>query len=225
MPSIVLKITGHYVSPPTPEYIQRLAETLDALAERGYRVAIVAGGGETARNYIATLRKHGAPEGLLDEIGIEAARLNALLLAYALLPRTYPKVPHNTRELLQAWTTGLVPVMGGFQPGQSTNAVSLLVAEAVGSDLVVNLSRVNGVYTGDPKKDPKAKKLDTISLSELRVILASQEVKAGTYQLLDRLAMDIAERSKIRIAFVHGSDPYNAVKVIDGEKIGTMVYP
>ena len=58
-------------------------------------------------------------------------------------------------------------VMGGLQPGQSTNAVGALVAEAIGADLFINATDVDGVYTSDPKKDPEARKLDIVDTDKL----------------------------------------------------------
>src|SRR5260370_21953467 len=70
-------------------------------------------------------------------------------------------------ELIHYVSPGKVVVIGGLQPGQSTNAVAALAAEITHADFLVNATDVQGVYTADPKKDPKAKMLRSVSVEKL----------------------------------------------------------
>ncbi|MEB3825353.1 MAG: UMP kinase [Desulfurococcales archaeon] len=222
---LTVKISGKYFTPIEPAYIKRLVEVLSRLNKEGHRLAVIVGGGKTARDYIKPLRDMGVNEGLLDLVGIRASRLNAYTLTLLLGDRAYPEVPGSIEQFLEYWATGRIVVAGGFQPGQSTNAVSALVAEATHSDILYNLTTVDGVYSDDPKRNPKARKLDTLTVKELRGIIEKNKAEAGTYELFDRLALDIIERSKIKVVVLDGRDPWNLIRHMKGEKIGSLVLP
>lgn len=220
---IVLKISGKLVSPEDPGYISRLSRAIDKLAGDGHRVVVVTGGGSVARRYIDACRALGGNEGICDLVGIEVSRLNAMLIITSLGDRAYRRVVRNVDELLEAWGTGLVIAAGGFQPGQSTAAVSAIVAEAIYADLLIYATVVSGVYDRDPGKDPGARLLKRVSANELRKILSSQSVAAGRYELIDPLALSILERSRIKAIVLDGRDPENILRAVSGEDVGTLI--
>ncbi len=222
---LVIKISGKYFTPIETGYADRLASVLRSLHDKGDRIAVVVGGGKTARDYIKPLRELGVNEGYLDLVGIRASRLNAYTLALLLGDMAYPEIPSSIEEFLEFWATGRIVVAGGFQPGQSTNAVSALIAEAIRADVLYNLTNVDGVYTDDPRKNPSARKIDEITIKELKELLSEKTSYAGTYELFDRLSLDIIERSRIKVVVLDGSDPYNIIRHLKGEKIGTLVNP
>jgi uridylate kinase len=189
------------------------------------RLVVVTGGGSNARKYIATARELGASEFVCDQIGIHVSRLNARLLAAALGESAFPKVPESSDDLMESAGSELIIVMGGLQPGQSTNAVTALAAEAIHADLVVNATKVDGAYTADPRKDPKARKLDQVTPDELMQILSTEGFKAGEYDLMDPLALRIIKRSKIPAIIVDGRDPSNIEKALNGKRVGTKIVP
>lgn len=121
--------------------------------------------------------------------------------------------------------SNLIVVLGGLQPGQSTNAVAALAAEAMRADLLVNATDVGGVYTADPRKDPNAKKLDKVTPEELMTILSTEGFRAGEYQLMDPLAIRIIQRSGLPVVIVDGRDPSNIEKALRGKRIGTRIVP
>jgi len=222
---LVIKISGSLVYPPDPTYVKALVQSIMEAEDLSYHPAIVVGGGPVARSYITALRQIGANQAVQDLSGIWGARLNALFLSLALNPRSIPRVPHTIEEVLDIYSRGLIPVIGGFQPGQSTNAVALVVAEAIGAKTVLNLLRgVEGVYDRPPDK-PGARLLDRITLEDLQDIVEEYAQEAGRYQLIDHVAIKIARRSKIRIHYVNGNDPRNIVRALRGEKVGTVVEP
>jgi uridylate kinase len=220
---LVLKISGKLVNPEDPVYILKLADVVRELVRKGYRVAVVIGGGGIARKYIDACRSLGGSEGICDLMGIEASRLNALLFTMALGDLVYRRVVRNIDEMLEAWSTGLVVAAGGFQPGQSTVAVSAIIAEMISADLLIYATVVSGIYDRDPTLDPNAKLLKRVSVEELRRILSRQSVSAGRYELIDPLALSIIERSRIRVAVIDGRDPTTIIQAVRGEDIGTLV--
>jgi len=220
---LVLKVSGKLVNPEDPGYILKLAEVVRSLAREGHRLAVVVGGGGVARRYIDACRYLGGSEGICDLLGIDAARLNASLLLVALGDIAYRRVVRSVDELLDAWSTGLVVAAGGFQPGQSTVAVSAIIAEAISADLLVYATVVEGIYDRDPSADPNARLLKKVSVAELKRILSSQSVSAGRYELIDPIALSIIERSRIRVAVVSGRDPENIVRAARGEDVGTLI--
>jgi len=162
---------------------------------------------------------------LLDEIGIESANLNALSVALALYPLSPPTVPRDLREAVRISQEGLVPVLGGLQPGQSTNAVAAVLAEAIKADLLVNLlNGVDGVYTGRPG-EPGSRKIDSLTYSQLEEIISGKEQVAGGYELFDHVALEIVKRSRLTLVFADGRNPAVLVKVIRGEGVGSWVRP
>jgi len=205
------------------ERIRPYIETIRKLHVDRHRLAIVAGGGDTARRYIDAARALGADEASCDQLGIHATRLNARLLLTHLRDDAYPMVPTEIETLKHAYSTGKVVVMGGLQPGHSTGAVASIVAEAISADLLINVTDVDGIYTADPRKEKSAKKLDRISIGELMEMAVKQDIWAGEYRLIDPVAVKILERSRIPAYFVSGSDPRNIERAIKGEGVGTRV--
>ncbi len=131
-------------------------------------------------------------------------------------------IPTDFNELDVAISTDKIVVMGGLQPGQSTNAVAAVLAERSNSKLFINTTNVDGLYDSDPKKNPHAKKFDRISISEVGKILDRAGTRAGEYDLLDHVAIKIISRSGITTKIVDGSDPKNILKAVEG-RIGTTI--
>jgi uridylate kinase len=205
------------------EIIKAFSSRFKEIHEAGHRLAVVTGGGEAARIYINAARNLGASESFCDQLGILVSRLNAKLILASLNDLAAYKIPESLEEFQNLFSLGKIVVMGGLQPGHSTNAVAALIAELIKADLLINVTDVDGVYTKDPKEDPKAKLLNEVTIKQLQEILSLNEMKAGKYKLLDLLAIKIIERSKIPIWIINGKNPFNLIKVIKGEKIGTKI--
>ena len=109
-----------------------------------------------------------------------------------------------------------------MNPGQSTNAVATLISEKIGAELLINASEIDGVYTSDPKINKNAKKLDKVTVSQLNKILEDNTSAAGTYELLDPIALKIIQRSKIPV--VLGKCSVEFIRdVVKGKSVGTKV--
>jgi uridylate kinase len=225
---IVIKIGGSLIIDKDgriniPE-IKQIAKNIEILLKEGHEIVIIVGGGVEARKYIAAMRALGASEGYCDEIGIRVSRVNARLLISALIGLVHPIPPRTLEETLQATSSRRAVVLGGLQPGQSTNGVAALVAELIGANMLINVTDVDGIYTSDPKSNTDAEKLDDVTVDQLyKLINQSDSSLAGTYRLFDILALKIIERSKIYTHFISGKQPENIVKIVRGEKIGTRI--
>lgn len=224
---VTLKISGKFFDDENPTNLEIIKKSVLSLLNSGHRVAIVTGGGGTARKYITLGRKAGIKEAHLDLLGIWASRLNAYLVAFYLGDLAYSKVPESLEEFIEKWSYGKVVVTGGFQPGQSTATVASLVSEATNSDLLVLATNVDGVYDKDPRKFSEARLLPRLSTIELKKILElTQSVNAGTYELLDPLAIKIIERSKIKVLVVNFKNLDKLLDIISGNiSIGSLVLP
>ena len=223
---LVIKI-GRHVFPANldSKIISVYAELFRKLRAEGHRIVVITGGGGEARKYIAVARELGGSEFACDLLGIDVSRLNAKLLITKLGDDAYPEAPTSLGELRKAFEGGKIVVAGGLQPGQSTNAVAALAAEAIQADLFINTTDVEGVYTADPKVDNNAKKLDSIGTDELLKHSLNGEFHAGSYELFDPIAIKIVERSRIPTRIIDGRKPENIIRVIKGEALGTLVKP
>jgi uridylate kinase len=221
---IVLKLGGHNLTEKlTSETLTPYLNVIKTLAKQGHRIATVTGGGRIAREYIGVARKFRADESFSDELGIDVARLNAKLLIAGLADIAWQRVPITLEEVAVGFQSGKIIVMGGLTPGQSTSAVSALVAERIGADLLLIATNVDGVYSSDPRKNRKAEKLDKVGTRALHRIIREGGARAGEYELLDLVTLSILERSKVKTIILNGSNPQNILKAVNGGKIGTIV--
>jgi len=225
---IVIKVGGSLLQDNgeiNVDRISKYAEIIKKLREEGHSLAIVVGGGNIARKYIGAMRKLSAPDAICDLVGIKVAKLNAYLLISAIKENIYPKVPDTLEEAVSMFSLGKIVVMGGLQPGQSTNAVAALLAEAIGANILINATTVDGVYTAPPGT-PGAKKLEKVTTEQLmEIVRRTSMFKAGEYRLFDPLAILIARRAKLVVKIVDGQDPQNILKAVRGRKMGTTIVP
>jgi len=220
----VVKLGGAlFQRDPDVNALKTMGKTLSGFVSEGNQLVTVAGGGQNARVYIEAARKLGADESTCDLLGIGVTRANADLLRLALGAVAVPKIPTLLSELNNYAAVGKAVVLGGLQPGQSTNAVAALAAEITRADFLVNATDVSGVYTADPKKDPKAKLLRSVSVDKLLSWAMAGDVYAGKYELLDPLALKIMQRARIPTRFVSLEDPSNITSALRGRDIGTLV--
>ncbi len=218
---IVIKLSGRIFSVDNVKALKDYARFFVKISKVCQPV-VVAGGGIIARHYINHARSSGADESSLDELGIEISRLNAKLLIYALKHKAYPHPPTTLQEIRHAVDSGLIVIVGGLHPGQSTNGTAALIAEKIEATLFLNATDVDGVYDLDPNKYKKAKKFRRIELKTLRSMLIHEDSVAGGYDLMDILALKIIERSKIKTRILK-ADLKTLEKAIKGGSVGTEI--
>ena len=219
---IVIKLSGSIFSQDTnhdsiKDYAQMLIDISNNI-----QPIVIAGGGKIARHYIDLARSLGSDEANLDIIGIEVSRLNAKLLIAALGDQAYSQVPKNLEEIAIAVASGKIVIAGGLHPGQSTNATSALIAESSKASGFVNSTDVDGIYDSYPNVNPNARLFKEITVNECMEILRAERTVAGTYDLMDIIALKVIERSKIPTRVIR-SDVGNIRDAIDGKDIGTKI--
>ncbi|NHI93594.1 MAG: UMP kinase [Candidatus Lokiarchaeota archaeon] len=205
-------------------FLEDLIKVLRKIKKLKHDIIIIIGGGKIARNFIEIARNFNASEENCDQVGIYASRLNAMLIA-SIDPEIFHQeipVDVDTAIIYLTDNKGKFIVMGGVIPGQSTNAVAAEAAEQLKADAILNATDVDYVYSADPKVDPNAKPLKKISYGEFSKLI-DKDAKAGKYKLFDYRAFKIIERSKIKTYMFSGKDPENIFKIINGEKIGTII--
>lgn len=223
MDKVVVSVGGSVLIPGNndSEYIARLAEMLNSVKDR-VQLAVVCGGGKTARYYATTGRELGGDTYALDIMGIGATRLNAQLLGLALgdMPE---RVSESAEDTAAASKPGRIVVMGGTEPGHTTDAVATMVARAMKADRVVNATAVDAVYTADPRTDPNAEKIPTMTIERLGEIVY-KEHDASKSSVFDPLGVEIARECRIDISMVDGRNLEQLRRAILGEPFeGTFV--
>ena len=176
--------------------IEKTPEIAEALKKHS-PVAVIVGAGKLKENINAVQ----ASEADKDLIGIQATRLNAKTLGTQM--KAHPKIPKTTEEIKEVTQTGQNLVMGGLNPGFSTDAVAAITAELLNAKLHI-ATDINGVYTKDPSQKD-AEKLDEVSITNLREIVSGNSSDAGSYELIDKTALNIIERSKIETKVMEGT--------------------
>jgi uridylate kinase len=187
---------------------------------RDYRVFIVVGGGETARRYITFARELGIKEELLDEIGIAATRLNAILISSIL--NANASIPSTTSEASSM--KGKIIVMGGTIPGHSTDTVGAELAEMVSAERFIIATDVNGVYDRDPKRYRDARLFSTIDIDKLMAMCGTGWEMAGKSVIIDGPALEVIKRASFETIVVNGRNLENLKQAIYGRNfVGTRI--
>ncbi|MEM2020928.1 MAG: UMP kinase [Zestosphaera sp.] len=225
MERVVIKLTGRVFSPENVKTLTELARVITEFKRGRVKVAVVVGGGETARRYINMASEAGISLGWQDILGIGASRLNAMLFSAMLGDHAYYPVPTRIEDFIHAWNMDKIAVGGGLQPGQSSNAVAASLAELLNVELLVNATTVDGVYERDPRVEPNARILKELTIDDLKKVLM-QSYTPGRYELIDPVALSIMERASLNVVFINAFKPYMLRSVLLGERVyGSWVKP
>ncbi|MGP1587897.1 MAG: UMP kinase [Treponemataceae bacterium] len=225
----VLSVGGSIVVPEFPDtdflkkFVELVKDWLKADDQR--KLICVVGGGGPARIYQNAYKTIAGEEiydnNQADWIGITATRLNAQLLKAAfgtLCTQDVVYDPSCAKEF-----TGKVMIASGWKPGFSTDTDAVILAQNFGAKTVVNLSNIEKVYTDDPKKNPNAKPLDTISWKEFRKMVGNEWVP-GKNCPFDPIASAKAEESGIKVICAGGKNIENIENILnDKDFFGTTI--
>jgi len=208
------------------EYFRRLARSLGQLGRR-MPLVVTTGGGRTAREYIRLGRALGLTEVELDEIGIQVTRLHAHLLAARIGPPVPSHPPETVRAAVAALAGGSPVVLGGTEPGHTTDGVASLIAVRLRAARVVNATDVDGVYDRDPRTNPTARRRARLRWRELQRLVADASTgTAGQHLPFDRLGAELLARAQIPLRVVDGRDLPNLERAVLGRPFtGTEVIP
>ena len=123
---------------------------------------------------------------------------------------------HDVRKALEYLESGKVVLFacGTGHPFFSTDTASVLRAAEIGADAILLAKNIDGVYSADPRKDPEAVKFDEISYTE---------VLSRRLQVMDSTATSLAMDNNLPVIVFALADPQNILRVLSGEKIGTLV--
>ncbi|HXR44323.1 MAG TPA: UMP kinase [Pseudolysinimonas sp.] len=216
-----------------PDVVSGIAREIAAAAPRdaddpeGVEVAVVVGGGNFFRG--AELSQRGMDRGRADYMGMLGTVMNALALqdfleqagaetrvqsAISMTQVAEPYIPRRAERHLEKGRVVIFGAGAGL-PYFSTDTVSAQRALEIGADAVlVAKNGVDGVYTADPRTDPTAKKLDTISY---------QEALVQGLKVVDSTAFSLCMDNRMPMV-VFGMEPAgNVTKALRGERIGTLV--
>lgn len=209
---------------------QRLSEYAVQIAEisrMGVQVAIVIGGGNIFRGLSGATK--GFDRVLGDQMGMLATVINSLALNSALnsegvTSRVLTAIRmepvgefYSKQKAIASLTAGEVVILsaGTGNPFFTTDTGSSLRAIEVEADVMLKGTRVDGIYTADPEKDPNAEKFDTISYDE---------IYNRNLKVMDLTATTMCRENNMPIYVFDMDTPGNLRKVLMGEKIGTLVH-
>jgi len=221
---IVIRIGGSVVaSPINPTLISRYVELLKDLKTKGHGVAVVVGGGSLARDFIRAAKNLSVNESAQDEVAISVSRIFAQLFLRKLGELGCGAIPLTIDDAVKCVRDGKVAVMGGLEPGMTTDTVAALIAEKVNADLLIKATNQEGIYDKDPRKHSDAVLLEHLSFEELPNVFAEDKHKAGIHQIIDPEAVKILKRERVKVVVVNGFKPENILAAVEGKHIGTMI--
>jgi uridylate kinase len=206
-------------------YIEHLAELLRELSSE-YRLVVTTGGGKVAREYIHLGRALGLTEVELDEIGIDVTRLHARILAARIGPPAPPHPPTTIAQAVQEAHRTSPVILGGTEPGHTTDGVAALLATRLRAARLVNATRVPGLFDQDPAQHPEARVIEHLRWAEFRRTVFREVTSgvAGQEFVFDRLGADLLARARIPLRIVDGRDLRNLAAAIRGRPFaGTRV--
>ena len=206
-------------------YVKKFSILLSGLRRKGAKPVVIVGGGAVAKEYCEAVRALTGNEFFADRIGIGGTRLNALLLIICMGDDAYPKVVIDPDEAFHALQAGLIPVGAGMLEGMTTDADAVLIAQRLDASRLINVSKVSGVYSADPAKNPNAKKFSSMTHQQLTSLAAALDSrKARTNFVFDLVASKLAQRSGLELHFVDGRKTEEIEKAFNGARhSGTVV--
>lgn len=226
---ILLKLSGEVLAGEKGtgidfDKVLEVCKSVKKCVDMGVEVAIVVGGGNFWRG-----RTSGKMDRTrADHMGMLATTINSLALADALeqlgvTARVQTAIemrqiaePYIRNKAVRHLEKGRVVIFGcgTGNPFFSTDTAAALRAAEIGADVIFKATNVDGVYDSDPKKNPKAKKFDTLS---------HHDVLSLELHVMDSTAASLCMDNNIEILVFNLNDPENIVKAVVGKHNGTLV--
>ena len=209
-----------------PKMLEQYVADIRAAVEAGVEVAIVIGGGNIFRGLSGAAKGMDRVQG--DYMGMLATMINSMALQAELEKQGMRTEllgglaiepickEMSRRRAKEALAEGRVVIIGGGtgNPYFTTDTASTLRAIEIEADAILKGTRVDGVYTADPEKDPTATKYQRLSYGEA----IEKKLK-----IMDLTAFALAEDNHLPIYVFDMNKPGNLLKVVEGEEIGTLV--
>jgi uridylate kinase len=210
-----------------PDVLQQYAEEIKAVADNGTEMAIVIGGGNIFRG--VQLVKGGTVDRAQgDYMGMLATVINAMALQAALekigvytrlqsaIKMEQVAEPFIRRRAVRHLEKGRVVIFGAGtgNPYFTTDTAASLRAVEIEADVILKGTRVDGVYSADPEKDPNATKFENISFGE---------VYRQGLSVMDLTAITLCQENNLPIIVFDMNKAGNLLNLVRGVKIGTLV--
>ncbi|MDD6302455.1 MAG: UMP kinase [Bacillales bacterium] len=207
--------------------LRYVANAVKSMHDRGVEIAIVVGGGNIWRGKLA--QTIGVERSTADYMGMLGTLINALAVQSALeqvgldsrvmsaLESKQVAEPYIRRKAIRHLEKGRVVIFGGGtgNPYFTTDTTASLRANDVGCDAILMAKNgVDGVYSADPKVDPKAEFISHLTYNEM----LERDLK-----VMDRTAVSLCMDTPIEIRVFNMNDTSNFIKILDGEDIGTTI--
>ncbi len=221
----IISVGGSIIIPPEGfniEFLKRFKRLIIARVKKKDKFILVVGGGSTCRKYQEALSKaHKVSKVDLDWLGIYSTWFNAEFVRLLFGKFAYEEVIKNPIDKLI--TNKPIIITGGWKPGCSTDYDAVLLAKNFGAKEVINASNVAYVYTADPKINKNAKPIKQMSWKEFRKIIGDKWIP-GANLPFDPLAAKEAEKLKLKVIFVKGTELGELARVVNGQIAnGTIV--
>ena len=187
------------------------------------KLILVIGGGGPARAWQQAAREvsPGLNDDQADWVGIMATRLNAQLVKAVFADLCPGDVVYDPTAV--EVFSGRIMVAAGWKPGFSTDNDAVLLAERFSADTVINLSNIAKVYTADPRVDPQARPIDSISWEDFRAIVGDQWIP-GKNVPFDPVASMHAQKTGLTVICAAGRDMSYLQALLDGQPFtGTVI--
>jgi molybdenum storage protein len=228
----VVKIGGQSICDRGKRALPGIVEEIVANKDE-HRMLLMTGGGTRSRHIYAIGLELGMPTGIIAAFGSSVSRQNALLLATLLSDHGGIEIDQDAIiKLPNYFAQGCVPVTQGMPPydffalppGKGripihrTDVGTILMADLIGARSCIYVKDERGLYTDDPKKDPDAEFIPSISVSEL--------VERGLDDLIiERPCLEILQNSEVldRIQIVNGLERGELTAALAGEPVGTVI--
>lgn len=207
--------------------IAEYATQIKEIADMGIEIGIVIGGGNIFRGLSGTSKGVDRVKG--DQMGMLATVINSLALSSALEKigqkaqvftaiNMFPIGEYYSKwRAIEAMQNGTVAIISGGtgNPFFTTDTGSALRGIEIDAEVMLKGTRVDGIYTADPEKDPTAKKFDKISYDE---------IYTRGLKVMDLTATTLCKENHLPIIVFDMDTVGNLKKVLSGENIGTLVY-
>ncbi|HEY0156127.1 MAG TPA: UMP kinase [Thermoanaerobaculia bacterium] len=228
---ILLKLSGEALmggrrSGIDADVLATIADEIVEVVQMGVQVAIVIGGGNIFRGMTAAT--HGIDRVAGDHMGMLATVMNGIALQDALERRDIPTrvtsaiamsqiaEPFIRRRAMRHLEKGRVVICaaGTGNPFFTTDSAAALRAAELKCDIIFKATKVDGIYTADPEKDPNAERLPKVTY---------QRVLTDRLQVMDAAAIDLARGSSIPIYIFSLRERGNIKRALLGEDVGSIV--
>ncbi|MAH98050.1 MAG: UMP kinase [Euryarchaeota archaeon] len=231
MVTLVVALGGSLLRPEVEDRHEWLIDMVAIIKSRvmaGDKIGLVLGGGAPAREGIDLAIPVVDDLAKLDMIGIAATRLNATIFREALssqgiaISKLIPETVDRAVKELEEY--GLI-VMGGTEPGHTTDAVAISLAIDSGASKCIIATNVSKVFTEDPKQNPDSESFDMLTLTELQKIVGEPvHSRAGKSQVVDPIGVREALKHNVDLDILDGRYTDRIRRSLQGEEFeGTMV--